>query len=166
MFGLIPLRRERGSRAIGSPRYDNPLQMLRDEFQSVFDRFFGDWPMNMMNPMNLADTMTQNYFPRNWDLDLEENDKEVIVRAELPGFEANNIDVRFANNVLTIEARKEVQEGKENGRRQMDHVRRSISLPAGLNVDAIDAVYRNGVLEVHVPRLPEAQGRRIEVKTA
>jgi HSP20 family protein len=138
--------------------------MMRDEFQSLFDRFFGDWPMTM------GDTMTQNFFPRNWDLDLEEKDKEVVVRAELPGFEANNIDVHLANNVLTIEARKEVKEGKEgteNGNRNfMDQVRRSLTLPAGLDTSGtVDAHYRNGILEVHIPRVPEAQGRRIEVRT-
>jgi HSP20 family protein len=133
----------------------------------MFDRFFSDWPMNMLNPTTVTDTGTQNYFPRNWDLDLEELDNEVVVRAELPGFEVNDINVHLANNVLTIEAHKEVQEHKENGERRVDQVRRSVSVPPGVDVNGtIDARYRNGILEIHLPRLPEAQGRRIEVKAA
>jgi HSP20 family protein len=132
--------------------------MMQDEFQSLFDRFLGGWPM-----INASDTLTQNYFPRHWDLAVEERDKEVVFRAELPGFEVKNIDVHFANNVLTIEARKEVHGGKEGGEQQFDHVRRSFTLPAGLDADNINANYRNGILEIQVPRLPENHGRRIEV---
>jgi HSP20 family molecular chaperone IbpA len=44
-------------------------------------------------------------------------------------------------------------------------VKRIITLPAALELEKVEAVYRNGMLEVHVPREPEAVGRRIEVKT-
>jgi len=43
-------------------------------------------------------------------------------------------------------------------------MRREITLPAGVEAERIEATYRNGVLEIHLPRTPEAVGRRIEVK--
>jgi HSP20 family protein len=163
MFGLIPWRREsRSSRGL-SPRYDNPLQMMQDQFQSMVDQFFGGtWP-GMQSSMMMP--FSENYFPRNWGLDLEERDNEVLVRAEMPGFETNEIDVHLANNILTIEGKHPVREGHENEPRQYNQVRRSVTLPAGLDVERIDAHYRNGILEIHVPRRPEAQGRRIEIKS-
>jgi HSP20 family molecular chaperone IbpA len=45
------------------------------------------------------------------------------------------------------------------------HVKRVVTLPAGIEPEKVEAVLRNGILEVRVPRKPEAVGRRIEVKT-
>jgi len=45
------------------------------------------------------------------------------------------------------------------------HVKRMVTLPPELELEKVEAIYRNGVLEVHLPRKPEVVGRRIEVKT-
>lgn len=173
MFGLLPWSRE--SRTSLTPRLDTPFRWMEGEFRNMFDRFFNDMPVGMIDRADL---------PRPWGLELQENEKEVVVRAELPGFELNDLDVHLRDNVLTIEARhsEETREGerREYGERResheereyreprdrsYQHVRRAITLPSGLDVERIEANYRNGVLEVHVPRKPEQQGRRIEVRT-
>lgn len=152
MFGLTPWNR---NKSLLSNTMDAPMQAM-NEFRNVFDRMFNDFPMLVLDRADM---------PRTWGLNLEEADREVIVRAELPGFELNDLDVHLADNVLTIEAKhKEERKEGTNGENAFDrHVRRSITLPNGLNLDSVNAKYRNGVLEVHIARKEEVQGRRIEI---
>jgi HSP20 family molecular chaperone IbpA len=98
---------------------------------------------------------------RFWDFDVSEDDKEVVVRAEMPGFDEKNLDVQLHNDVLTIKAEKEQKgEGEEQYRRFF----RSVTLPPGVEADKAQASYRNGVLEMHFPRSEQAQGRRIPIQ--
>jgi HSP20 family protein len=101
-------------------------------------------------------------------LEMEEKENEVVVRAEVPGFEASELDVRLAGNLLTIRAEhREEPDGKEREpvERRYGRSEWTVTLPAGIEPAKIEAHYRNGVLEVHVPMTPEAAPRRIEVKT-
>jgi HSP20 family protein len=93
---------------------------------------------------------------------MEEREKEFVVRAEVPGFEANELVVNLTGNMLTIRAEHKVaREGKEEVERRFE---RTFTVPTGVIPEKIEALYRNGVLEVHLPRSPEPEGRRIEVK--
>jgi len=149
MFGLIPRRRNRNEGAI-LPRNENALELMRREFESVFDRFIGGWPM--AETPDLAGA---------WGVDWKENDKEMTLRAELPGFDLSEIDVQVAGDVLNITAAHKAAEGADRDDRQ---IRRSFTLPSGLEAEKVEAVYRNGVLEVHLPKTPAVQPRKIEVK--
>jgi len=139
----------------------HPLDPLRNEIATVFDQFFG-------RPFG-AEPWGMEQF---WDMDLEEKDNEVVVRAEAPGFEPAEFEVNASGNVLTIRAEhkegmeKEGEE-KEGQPRQWGYRRfeRSVTLPTGVDADKAEAHYRNGVLELHLPRTEEARPRRIEVKT-
>lgn len=162
MFGLR-LRRpeERPVRAM-MPRRELPFRMLREEFEPIFERLLGSLPFELPEPWVWPHGLT-----------MAEAEKEYIVRAELPGFAPAEIEVYLRGNELVIEAKhmepKEVTEGKEEKKPEeagpYAHVRRAVMLPEGLELEKMEATYRNGVLEVRVPRLPEAVGRRIEVKT-
>ena len=106
---------------------------------------------------------------RFWGLDVDDTGKEFVVRAEAPGFEAGDFDVQVTGNLLTIRAehKQEAEDKKDDyhyQERRYGRFQRSVTLPAGAATDKVEARYRNGVLEVHLPRSPEAQGRRIEVK--
>ena len=153
MFGLIPWRREKEERSLSQPA-QSPFDLFRREFDSLFDRFFGDWPA----------LTGSTWGSPGWGLGVEDTGKEVVVRAEAPGFEASDFDVQVSGDVLTIRAEhKEEGDGKE-GQRRYARLERSVTLPAGTDVDKVEARYRNGVLELHLPKLEEAQPRRIEVK--
>jgi HSP20 family protein len=136
------------------------LNRLRDDFQALFDRLFGGWagPIDWMRGPE-----------RFWDLEVQDTDKEVFVRAEAPGFEPNDFTIDLCGNTLTIraehkESKEEKQEGAQLAERHGSRMDRSITLPAPVDVSKADARYHNGVLEVHLPRTEEAQKRRIEVK--
>ena len=98
---------------------------------------------------------------RLWDFAVSENDREIVVRAEIPGFEPNELDVQINNDMLTIKAEKE-----QKGERQEEYrsFYRSVRLPPGLDTEKVQPSYRNGVLELHIPRVEGAKPRRITVQ--
>jgi HSP20 family protein len=88
---------------------------------------------------------------RNADVgvDVRENDDEVLVMLDMPGFESEDIDLVFDDGVLRVDATHAVErEGFEGERRVFERIR----LPEGVREDGIAATYKNGVLEVRLPR--------------
>lgn len=153
MFALTPWRKSR--RAL-LPRVERPFGWMAEEFPGLINRLFTNWPlMGSLEP----------FYP--WDVMTEEKEKEFLVRMELPGFEPSEVKVELLTERLAVEAEHKEPAGKaeEKPERAYAHVKRTILLPPGLELEKAEAVYRNGVLEVRVPRTPEAVGRRIEVKT-
>jgi len=126
---------------------------MPDEFENLFDRL-------MSFPVIEAPA-----WPNRWDLTTEENEKEFLLRFELPGFEPGEVKVEVIGDRLNVEAEHMPPAEKSGTERSFARARRTITLPPGANLETVEAIYRNGVLEVHVPRVPEALGRRIEVKT-
>jgi len=143
---LTPRSQQGGNLA---PRREHPLQQLQRDFDRLFGRLWGGWLDQDIEPMRV------------WDFDVKEKDNEILVRAEVPGFDENELDVQVNNNVLTIRAEKE-QKGEE--REEYRSFYRSITLPTGIEADKAQATYRNGVLEVHIPRAENAQPKRIKVQ--
>jgi HSP20 family protein len=159
MFSLTPWKREDRGGAL-TRRSEFPLNRLRDEFDNLFERFFGNWPA----PFEMGWSQSR------WNFGVEDTDKEVVVRAEAPGFEPQDFDVQVSGNWLTIQAEhkdeKETKEGEgPYSERSYRRFQRSFSLPVGTETNNVEARYRNGVLEVRLPKKPEAQGKRIEVKS-
>jgi len=157
MFTLTPWRRR--TSAIMPPT-ERRFRWMPEEFETLFNRFFTSWPI-----METAE------WPYTWGLTMEEREKEVVVRVELPGFEPEEVKVELLGERLTVEAEhkepaeKKEEKPEEKVERTYAHVKRMVTLPPGIELEKAEATYRNGVLEVHVPRKPEAVGRRIELKT-
>lgn len=149
MFGLA--RKER-SPALLRPEFE-PLSMFKEGIDEWFDRLLGRMPF---------DARLGAY----WKNEVEETEKEVVIRMEVPGFDSKEIDVRLVESALVVEAKTPVaeKEGGKNGEKASRYFRREMTLPLGLDLARIEAVYRNGVLEIRVPRAAESLGRRIEVK--
>jgi len=142
------------------PRTEMPLTWMPEEFETLFNRFFTNLPV--------PETAE---WPFRWGLTMEEKEKEFLVKVELPGFAPEEVTVELLGERLTVEAEhkepevKAEEKGKEKVERAYAHVKRVVTLPAGVEAEKVEATYRNGVLEIHVPRKPEEVGRRIEVKT-
>jgi len=103
-------------------------------------------------------------WPNWWGVTTEETGKEFVVRMELPGFEPAEVKVELAGDRLTVEAVHMEPGAKVEEMTERARVRRVLAEPPG-ELARAEAAYRNGILEVHFPRVPEAVGRRIEVKT-
>jgi HSP20 family protein len=153
MFSLIPWKKEPTRTMAAPPQNEHPLVRMRNQFDQMFDRLLGGWGG-----------------PGAWDrllspgLDVDETEKEYVVRAEAPGFEAENFDVQLCGNQLVIRAERKEEELNGNaqsfGQRQLY---RSVTLPGVADLDQAQARYRSGILELHLPKRPEAQGKRIAV---
>jgi len=143
MFALAPWTR----RAL-LPRVDFP-----DDFGSMFNRLISALPITEAPE-----------WPNGWGVTTEEKPGEFIIRMELPGFDPAEVAVNLTGDRLTVEAEHKEPNAKPDGRAYA-HVKRMMTLPPELELEKVEATYHNGVLEFHVPRIPEAVGRRIEVKT-
>jgi HSP20 family protein len=131
----------------------HPLVQLRHQFDDLFDRIAGNWlaPFDEgeMGPMRV------------WNFDASENDNEIDVKAEMPGFEPSDLDVQLHGNVLSIKAEKQQKTDREE---RYGRYERRFTLPQGIDPDKVEASYRNGVLELRIPKTEQAKGKHIEVQ--
>src|ERR1035437_6673410 len=92
--------------------------------------------------------------------------------ADVPGLTENDIDVTVKDGVLTLRGqRKEEKETKEGEEyycceRWSGSFSRTLTLPPGINAEKVSASFKNGVLEIHLPKTKEAEGKKIEIKAA
>jgi HSP20 family protein len=147
MFGLIP-RREK-------ERAEYPLTNLRHEFKTLYDRLFNTWPVPV-----------EALFPheRFWGLELEEAEKEMIVRAEVPGFAPEEVEVELLGNELMIRAVKKLPPTEKDKVPPERRYERLVTLPVDTIPEKVEAAYHNGILEVHLPRTEAVVPKRIPVK--
>jgi HSP20 family protein len=101
-------------------------------------------------------------------VDISETENELVVSADLPGLNKEDIKVNVQNNVLTFSGERK-QETKSEGsnvhrlERSYGFFSRSFTLPATVKADAIKAVYKDGVLRLTLPKVEEARPRQIAV---
>ncbi len=101
-------------------------------------------------------------------LDVSETNNEVIVKAEIPGMEPNDIDISLADGILTIrgEKKQEKEEKEENYHlieRSYGTFSRSVQLPRDVQSENIKAAYKNGVLKITLPKSEEAKKKEIKI---
>jgi HSP20 family protein len=102
-------------------------------------------------------------------VDMYQTDKDVVVKASLPGVKPEEVDISITGDVLNIEGEhKEEQEVKEKGyfRKELRYgtFSRSLQLPVAVKTDKADAVFENGVLTLTLPKAEEAKPKQIKVK--
>jgi len=161
MVSLIPWRRRESGELAERP--EHPLFRLRDDFTALWDRFLNDWSSLARGTLpTLAEP-----FGAMRGLEIDDRENEMVVHAEAPGFEPGEFNVQvMADNTLVIRAEHK-EERKEEGREafRMGRFQRMVTLPPGIEPDKIEAKYRNGVLEIHVPKGEQAKGKRITVQS-
>lgn len=155
---LIPWKKKND--IVGTRHDDHPMLRLRRDFDELFDRFWDDWWQRDLS-------VNGDWTGLGSRMDLEDDEKEFVIHAELPGFEPDDFDVSISGNMLTIKA-EHLEEGEEkNGNyRRYGNFYESFTLPEGVLSDEIDARYHSGVLEIHLPKSEDFQSKRIEVKNA
>jgi HSP20 family protein len=99
----------------------------------------------------------------------EEKDK-FIIKAELPGMKKEDIDVSLADNTLTLKGeRKAEKETKESNyyccERYYGSFYRQVTLPSNADLKKIEAAYKDGVLEIKLPKTEETKEQKIDIKT-
>jgi HSP20 family protein len=102
-------------------------------------------------------------------VDLYEEKDDIVVKAELPGIEKNNIEVNLADHTLTIkgEKKKEEEIKEENyyrAERSYGSFVRTLELPKDVHTDKVKATFKDGILEVRLPKTEEAKAKEVKVK--
>jgi len=103
------------------------------------------------------------------DLDLYEEKDRIVVKAELPGMTKDDIQIFITDNILTIKGEKKKEEedtGKDYYRSERVYgaFTRTLPLPAEINPEKVHATFKNGVLEIQLPKSEEAKKKEIQVK--
>jgi HSP20 family protein len=104
-------------------------------------------------------------------MDVSETEKVIEITAELPGLEEKDVDIRFADGVLTIRGEKKSEKEEKDKdyhlvERRYGSFARSVSLPANTDPAKIKATIENGVLKVTVQKPEPKVAKKIDVKTA
>lgn len=101
-------------------------------------------------------------------LDVIETEDEFIVKASIPGINPDELDISITDNVLTIKGEIKAEEAEDVRyylhERRYGMFQRSISLPVPVNSDKVEAVYENGVLTLHIPKVEEVKPKHISIK--
>jgi HSP20 family protein len=140
----------------------------RDPFQDLMRfwprSFGGDWFRRLDVPTAVSDW--------NPSCDLTEQEGEYLIRAELPGVKAEDVDITLDDGVLRIRGEKksetkEEKDGRTYSERSYGSFERAMTV-AGVDDGAtVDATLKDGVLELHIPRKPatKPEAKKIAVKT-
>ena len=136
---------------------------------------------NTFSPQSELNRLMDDFFGRRLDVegptvwqpvvDIEESPEGYLVRAELPGMRLEDIKITVADQALSIRGEKRREEEKKGTsyhrvERVYGTFERSFSLGHAVAADKIEATYRDGVLEVSIPKAEEAKAREIHVKVA
>ncbi len=131
------------------------LSSLQNEMNRLFNTVF-DTPATGAN--------------RRWvpAMDLVETADAFVLRADLPGMTQDDVKLEIEDNVLTVSGERQAehetqQEGFYRLERAFGAFSRSLTLPKGVNGEAVAASFANGVLEVRIPKPEQAKPRRIEI---
>ncbi|MBI5116853.1 Hsp20/alpha crystallin family protein [Candidatus Poribacteria bacterium] len=138
----------------------DPFRDLQEEINRLFDFSLGRRPLERMG-----------LFEGEWApaIDMYEDENKVVVKAELPGLTDKDIDVNIMNGTLTVKGeKKKEEEKKEHGfyrlERSYGAFSRSITLPAAVDAGKVTASFKNGILEIELPKKEEAKPKQIKVK--
>ena len=102
--------------------------------------------------------------------EVEEGDREIVVRLEVPGMERDDFELEVVGNHLLVRGEKRFEREQKRGHyylmeRAYGSFERAVPLPAPVDHDGAKAAYRRGVLEVTLPKSPEANRRRIAIES-
>ena len=144
------------------------LDRLQSEVNRLFDGFTGPQGEGRSTAMTATPFSGRMWSP---SVDVAENQNEIVLHAELPGLKQEDIDIELTGDTLTIrgERRFENQERKDDFvrvERSYGRFQRSFTLGVPVQGDKVSASYRDGVLEIHLPKSEETKPRKVQVTGA
>ncbi len=134
------------------------ISRLRREMDDLFNRIFGET------------TLSKISFGK-WQplVDISETDTDVVVKAELPGIDAKDVDVSITGDRLIIKGEKqqekeEKEENRYRSERYYGTYQRVIDLPTLVEEDKTEATYKKGILTITLPKVEKVKKKQIKIK--
>jgi HSP20 family protein len=140
----------------------NPLHDLVS-LQDRMNRLFEDLSQRRAGEADQSDEVEgADWYPA---ADVYENDGEYTVAVDLPGIDRATLDISMDDNRLTIRGQRAGQDTtRHRGECPRGKFLRTFSVPASIDQNDIQAEYKDGVLQVHLPKRPERKAQRVEIK--
>ena len=135
------------------------LNTFKNRFDKLFEDFFAFTPSTL--------------FQSDWNpkFHIEEDDKSIQIKAEMPGMDEKDIQVSLDNNMLTIsgEKKEEIEEKDKDKRvvfseRKFGSFSRSIAIPEGIKTDEIKANFKKGILNINIPKEKSVKPKKIQIQ--
>jgi Molecular chaperone (small heat shock protein) len=150
---------------MGIVRFDPFREM--DRLQNEVNRLFEGYT-SMPGDRSSSGLSNRLWSPA---VDVAENENEIILRAEIPGMKQDDIDIELTGDTLTLrgERKFENEERKENFvrvERSYGRFQRSFTLGVPVQHEKVSATYRDGLLEIHLPKSEETKPRKVQVTSA
>jgi len=138
------------------------LDSLQGEMNRLFSSFFETPTGTKGNGTNGA---ARRWIP---SIDLAETQAHFVIKADLPGMSENDVGIELENNVLTIAGERKTEheqqhEGYYRLERATGSFSRALSLPEGVDPEAVAATFDNGVLTVRIPKPAQARPRKVKI---
>jgi HSP20 family protein len=138
------------------------LTGIQDEINRLFD-----WTLGR-RPFEGAGLLQGEWAPA---IDIAENENSVFVKAELPGLTEKDIDVNILGDTLTIKGEKKKEEEKKEQNyyrleRSYGSFQRTVSLPSAVHAEKCRASFKNGILEIEMPKKEEAKPKQVKVNVS
>jgi HSP20 family protein len=132
-----------------------PAARVNRFFENLFPEISERDDMNLMEWLPVVDTY--------------EKDESIVVKAELPGMKKEDISIDVKNNILTISGERKHEEKVEKSdfyrsERFYGRFQRCFTLPDSVDAEQVDASYKDGILEVKIPKTEESSAKKIEIK--
>jgi len=140
----------------------NTIQNALSDFDRYFESFFGD---SILAPASRL----FNHLPA---VDIQETENAYVLDMDLPGHDEKNIEVHVDGSSLTISSRHEEKQEKKSEEnkgtyilreRRLNTFSRSFKLPENADPEAVNAAFKNGILNLQIKKRPEAQKRTIQI---
>lgn len=152
---------------MGIVRFDpfRELDRLQNEVNRLFEGYQGTPAERGNNSGGALQSAGRLWSP---SVDVMENENEIVLHAELPGLKQEDIDIELTGETLTLrgERKFENEERKDNYvrvERSYGRFQRSFTIGVPIQHDKVSASYRDGVLEVHVPKSEATKPRKVQV---
>ena len=138
---------------------ERPFELARQWFEQMLDepRWFSRWEPISLAPLDMFRPWGEWFPGDNLAIDLYEEDDQLIVQAALPGVRQEDVEVEERDGILTIRAKREADEARQGHgwyvrERRYGTWQRSVRLPMSVNVERAEAVLKDGVLSVSLPK--------------
>ena len=135
------------------------IRRFRSELEDMFQDFMGGFGTGFSELMDF----------RTPAVDIRETEDQIIVHADIPGFSKQEIDIEIAGDRLKIKAESKVEKEEEkkgyhSRERSYKGFYREIKLPKATKPEESKASYRDGVLEITLPKTEEEKGKKLEIE--
>ena len=148
-----------------NPRTEVEVSDPFDALEQMVDEMWSSWPFASARRAQSSQPLLRPA------MDIVENDQEVILRLDLPGLKADDVNVSVEDHTLTISGEFGDTIEREGDRyhyreRRLGNFQRSVRLPSTVDTENVEATFENGVLNITLPKLAQAQPKRISVKAS